>query len=81
MTESGHSRSTESTGCVYPLYELIGKISGDIVYYWVAVDLLVKGDLCGFLGWLLLVGPFTSFFISKLWPIFLIYWLRESGRL
>lgn len=81
MTERDHSRSAESAGFVYPLYELVGQISGTIAYYWVAVDLLVKGDLCGFLGWLFLVGPFASLFISKLWPIFLIYWLRDSGRL
>lgn len=81
MTERDHSRSAESAGCVYSFYELVGQISGTIAYYWISVDLLLKGDFCAFFGWLFLVGPFASFFISQLWPFFLIYWLRESGRL
>ena len=81
MAESDHSRSNEGEGCALSLYGFIGKISGIVVYFWFAVDLLMKGDLCAFLGWICLVGPIASFFVGEMWPFFLIYWLRESGRL
>jgi hypothetical protein len=57
---------------IFRLYFIFGEVYASIFYIVTAVQLLIVGDACGFMGWIFLLGPISMFASSLLWPLFLI---------
>lgn len=70
-----YSPMTDATGCLINLYSACGSITGTLIYGIGAIDLLLRGDLCSFLGWIFVIGPLFSGIAGALWPLAAIYWV------
>jgi hypothetical protein len=76
-----YSPPSDGMGCMMNAYAWIGSMYGTALYCVVALDLLMRGDLCGFLGWIFLLGPIVMGLAGTLWPFALFVWPFGVGFL
>lgn len=76
-----YSPLTDGMGCLMNAYFGLGGLYGTALYCMVALELLMRGDLCGFLGWILLLGPIVTALAGVVWPLALFAWPFGGGLL
>jgi hypothetical protein len=58
---------------VFSLYSGIGSVYAPFFYVTTAMQLLLSGDPCGFMGWVFIIGPFVSPLLGVFWPVALYH--------
>jgi len=81
MTDRPYSPLADGMGCLMNAYIGLGSLYGTALYCVVALDLLTRGDLCGFLGWIFLLGPIVTALAGAVWPLALFVWPFGGGFL
>jgi hypothetical protein len=76
-----YSPLADGMGCLVNAYLGLGSLYGTVLYCVVALDLLMRGDLCGFLGWIFLLGPIVTALAGTVWPVALFVWPFGGGSL
>jgi len=81
MTDRPYSPLTDSMGCLMNAYLGFGSLYGTVLYCVVALEFLMRGDLCSFLGWVFLLGPIVTALAGAVWPLALFVWPFGGGFL
>lgn len=58
---------------VFSLYSGIGSVYAPVFYVTTAVQLLLLGDPCGFMGWIFIIGPLAAPLLGAFWPVALYH--------
>ncbi len=58
---------------VFSLYSGIGSVYAPFFYVTTAMQLLLSGDPCGFMGWVFIIGPIASPLLGVFWPVALYH--------